>query len=71
MLGLFYGGLLRFFRQLCTAAKVETVAQLAHKTLEEGKCIVIGLQSTGLLVFLLALLPKSCLLGCISHLLCC
>ena len=47
ILGQFYSGQLRFFRQLCTAAKVETVSQLAHKTLAEGKCIVIGLQSTG------------------------
>lgn len=49
ILGQFYSGQLRFFRQLCTAAKVETVSQLALKTLEEGKCIVIGLQSTGML----------------------
>lgn len=48
ILGQFYSGQLRFFRQLCTAAKVETVSQLAHKTLAEGKCIVIGLQSTGM-----------------------
>lgn len=56
ILGQFYSGQLRFFRQLCTAAKVETVSQLALKTLEEGKCIVIGLQSTGQLV--------SCAMAC-------
>lgn len=47
ILGQFFGGQLRFFRQLCTAAKVDTIADMALKTLQEGKCVVIGLQSTG------------------------
>ena len=45
--GQYYSAQLRFFRQLCTAAKVDTVSNLARKMLEEGKCVVIGLQSTG------------------------
>ena len=45
--GQYYSAQLRFFRQLCTAAKVDTVSKLAQKMLDEGKCVVIGLQSTG------------------------
>ena len=45
--GQYYSAQLRFFRQLCTAAKVDTVSKLAQKMLGEGKCVVIGLQSTG------------------------
>lgn len=42
-----WGAHLRFFRQLCTAAKVEEVARLAIEALAAGQCVVIGLQSTG------------------------
>ena len=42
-----WGAHLRFFRQLCTAAKVGEVARLAHEALDAGHCVVIGLQSTG------------------------
>ena len=45
--GTYYSAHLRFFRQLCTAAKVDKVSQLAREILDEGKCVVIGLQSTG------------------------
>ena len=31
----------------CNAAQVPEVIKLAKKALEEGKCVVIGLQSTG------------------------
>ena len=37
----------RFFKYLCIAAKVPEVVQLARRGLQEGKCVVIGLQSTG------------------------
>ena len=37
----------RFFKYLCIAAKVPEVVRLAKKALVDGKCIVIGLQSTG------------------------
>lgn len=45
-----FGSQLRFFRQLCTAAKVPYVAELAKAALantETEQCVVIGLQSTG------------------------
>lgn len=45
--GQYYSAHLRFFRQLCTAAKVDEVSKLARKMLDEGKCVVVGLQSTG------------------------
>ena len=37
----------RFWAQLCMAAKVGPTIRCAKKALEEGKCVVIGLQSTG------------------------
>ena len=37
----------RFFKYLCIAAKVPAAIQLAKRGLQEGKCVVIGLQSTG------------------------
>ena len=37
----------RFFKYLCIAAKVSEVVRLARKGVAEGKCVVIGLQSTG------------------------
>lgn len=43
----FWGCCQRFFRFMCIALKVPTVIELAQKELKEGKCIVIGLQSTG------------------------
>ncbi|RZR78496.1 hypothetical protein BHM03_00003860 [Ensete ventricosum] len=38
---------LRFFRHLCMSAKVPAAVRLAKQALAEGKCVVIGLQSTG------------------------
>ncbi|XP_015055769.1 protein FORGETTER 1 [Solanum pennellii] len=37
----------RFFRHLCISAKVPAVVRIAKEALTEGKCVVIGLQSTG------------------------
>ena len=37
----------RFFKYLCIAAKVPEVIRLAKRGLADGKCVVIGLQSTG------------------------
>ncbi|CAK9271564.1 unnamed protein product [Sphagnum jensenii] len=37
----------RFFRHMCMSAKVPAAVRLAKQALEEGKCVVIGLQSTG------------------------
>lgn len=42
-----FGSQLRFFRQLCTAAKVPHIIALTRKALADGHCVVIGLQSTG------------------------
>lgn len=42
-----FGAQLRFFRQLCTAAKVPHIIALTRRALAEGHCVVIGLQSTG------------------------
>ncbi|KAK4595098.1 hypothetical protein RGQ29_018741 [Quercus rubra] len=37
----------RFFRHMCMSAKVPATVRLAKKALNEDKCVVIGLQSTG------------------------
>ena len=37
----------RFFKYLCIAAKVPEAIQLVKRGLQEGECVVIGLQSTG------------------------
>ncbi|GMH45404.1 hypothetical protein BSKO_13361 [Bryopsis sp. KO-2023] len=37
----------RFFRQMCIAVKVDETVKCAEEALSEGKCVVIGLQSTG------------------------
>eukprot|EP00850_Spirogloea_muscicola_P007218 SM000036S13262 [mRNA] locus=s36:226900:240784:+ [translate_table: standard] len=37
----------RFFRHLCMSAKVVAAVEMAKAALMEGKCAVIGLQSTG------------------------
>jgi hypothetical protein len=37
----------RFFRHLCVAAKVPAVVRLTQQAIADGKCVVIGLQSTG------------------------
>uniref|UniRef100_A0A8C5AP30 Protein strawberry notch homolog 2 n=1 Tax=Gadus morhua TaxID=8049 RepID=A0A8C5AP30_GADMO len=45
--GQFWSSHQRFFKYLCIAAKVRCLVELAKRELEAGKCIVIGLQSTG------------------------
>uniref|UniRef100_A0AAR2JJM0 Protein strawberry notch homolog 2 n=1 Tax=Pygocentrus nattereri TaxID=42514 RepID=A0AAR2JJM0_PYGNA len=45
--GQFWSSHQRFFKYLCIAAKVRRLVELAKKELEAGKCVVIGLQSTG------------------------
>lgn len=37
----------RFFKYLCIASKVSHAVDVAKKAVEDGKCVVIGLQSTG------------------------
>lgn len=37
----------RFFRHMCMSAKVPATVRLAKQALNEDKCVVIGLQSTG------------------------
>uniref|UniRef100_A0A3P8V5U5 Protein strawberry notch homolog 2 n=1 Tax=Cynoglossus semilaevis TaxID=244447 RepID=A0A3P8V5U5_CYNSE len=44
---LFWSSHQRFFKYLCIAAKVRRLVELAQKELAAGKCIVVGLQSTG------------------------
>uniref|UniRef100_UPI003D77C6DC protein strawberry notch homolog 2a n=1 Tax=Danio rerio TaxID=7955 RepID=UPI003D77C6DC len=45
--GQFWSSHQRFFKYLCIAAKVRRLVDLAHMEMQQGKCIVIGLQSTG------------------------
>ena len=47
MWGQFWASHQRFFKYMCIAAKVPEVINLAKKALSDGKCVVIGLQSTG------------------------
>jgi hypothetical protein len=43
----FWGAHQRFFRSLCIANKVDLCIESVKKSLEDGHCCVIGLQSTG------------------------
>uniref|UniRef100_A0AAY4EJS9 Protein strawberry notch homolog 2 n=1 Tax=Denticeps clupeoides TaxID=299321 RepID=A0AAY4EJS9_9TELE len=45
--GQFWSSHQRFFKYLCIAAKVRRLVELAETEMKQGKCIVIGLQSTG------------------------
>ncbi|KAM7350606.1 protein strawberry notch isoform 2-T2 [Cochliomyia hominivorax] len=47
MWGQFWSSHQRFFKYLCIAAKVNHVVQVAREAIKYGKCVVIGLQSTG------------------------
>uniref|UniRef100_A0A674NSQ8 Protein strawberry notch homolog 1 n=1 Tax=Takifugu rubripes TaxID=31033 RepID=A0A674NSQ8_TAKRU len=47
MWGQFWSAHQRFFKYLCIASKVCRVVQLAREEVQNGKCVVIGLQSTG------------------------
>jgi hypothetical protein len=43
----FFSAAQRFFKLLCVSAKVPAVVARARTALAEGRCVVIGLQSTG------------------------
>ncbi|KAF5903061.1 protein strawberry notch 2 isoform X1, partial [Clarias magur] len=45
--GQFWASHQRFFKYLCIAAKVRRLVELAKIEKSQGKCVVIGLQSTG------------------------
>ncbi|KRZ41623.1 Protein strawberry notch -like protein 1 [Trichinella pseudospiralis] len=47
MWGQFWASHQRFFKYLCIAAKVNACVRLARESVRNGKCVVIGLQSTG------------------------
>ncbi|XP_017785168.1 PREDICTED: protein strawberry notch isoform X2 [Nicrophorus vespilloides] len=47
MWGQFWSSHQRFFKYLCIAAKVPHAVGTAHEAIKCGKCVVIGLQSTG------------------------
>ncbi len=48
----------RFWQHMCMAAKVDGVVTLVKDALKSGKCVVVGLQNTGILV--LCFLLSSC-----------
>ncbi|KAH8374146.1 hypothetical protein KR200_000653, partial [Drosophila serrata] len=47
MWGQFWSSHQRFFKYLCIAAKVSHAILVARESIKYGKCVVIGLQSTG------------------------
>ncbi|KAG5446071.1 Protein strawberry notch 1 [Clonorchis sinensis] len=47
MWGQFWSAHQRFFKYLCIAAKIDACVELTKAAIREGKCVVIGLQSTG------------------------
>lgn len=47
MWGQFWGSHQRFFKYLCIASKVKHAVKAAQDAIADGKCVVIGLQSTG------------------------
>ncbi|CAH1801640.1 unnamed protein product [Owenia fusiformis] len=47
MWGQFWSSHQRFFKYLCISAKVNYCVKLAREAVKNGKCVVIGLQSTG------------------------
>ncbi|EDW78559.2 uncharacterized protein Dwil_GK16502 [Drosophila willistoni] len=47
MWGQFWSSHQRFFKYLCIAAKVNHAVMVARESIKYGKCVVIGLQSTG------------------------
>ncbi|XP_071638840.1 protein strawberry notch-like isoform X2 [Temnothorax longispinosus] len=47
MWGQFWSAHQRFFKYLCIAAKVKHAVSVAREAVKCGKCVVIGLQSTG------------------------
>lgn len=47
MWGQFWSAHQRFFKYLCIASKVNYCVKVASEAIKYGKCVVIGLQSTG------------------------
>ena len=47
MWGQYWSSHQRFFKYLCIASKVHHVVKTASEVIKMGKCVVIGLQSTG------------------------
>lgn len=47
MWGQFWSAHQRFFKCMCIASKVDATVKLAGESLRVGRCVVIGLQSTG------------------------
>lgn len=47
MWGQFWSSHQRFFKYLCIASKVQHAVTVAREAIKYGKCVVIGLQSTG------------------------
>ncbi|KAK3589794.1 hypothetical protein CHS0354_015798 [Potamilus streckersoni] len=47
MWGQFWAAHQRFFKYLCMSAKVSHCVNIAREAIKNGKCVVIGLQSTG------------------------
>ncbi|XP_070492560.1 protein strawberry notch isoform X1 [Chironomus tepperi] len=47
MWGQFWSSHQRFFKYLCIASKVQHAVSVAREAIKYGKCVVIGLQSTG------------------------
>lgn len=47
MWGQFWSAHQRFFKYLCISAKVHACVKLSREAVKNGKCVVIGLQSTG------------------------
>lgn len=47
MWGQFWSAHQRFFKYLCIAAKVQHAVAVSREAIKYGKCVVIGLQSTG------------------------
>ncbi|VDK32216.1 unnamed protein product [Gongylonema pulchrum] len=45
--GQFWAAHQRFFKYLCISAKVQTCVKIAREAIKSGKCVVIGLQTTG------------------------
>lgn len=43
----FWGAHQRFFKYMCIASKIKFAVEAAQKAVKDGKCVVIGLQSTG------------------------
>merc|ERR1712228_807145 len=47
MWAMFWGAHQRFFKYLTIAAKLDECVKICRNSIREGKCVVIGLQSTG------------------------